>query len=121
MNASPDNILVRIKNKLMLKLNIDSYKLKYLISSFVSAAFKGVTGSKMHYTVINLTNELTSAQMTIKVFFKFLNIIRAKKIILTVTVITRDDKEVSVSEEILIGGLLALEEEDASNKASTEK
>lgn len=99
---TPDGVLVRIKNKLCLALSIDPHKLKLLIDRFVIKAFNGVTNTKMHHDKINTYNEINKNKMTIKVFFKFLKIIEAKSVSITVKVVTKRDIEVTVVEEIRI-------------------
>ena len=116
LTSSPDNLLVTLKNKIMLKLNIDHHKLKYLIQNFVKTAFNSTAGAKIHYTIINLTNELTSPKMTIKVFFKFLNIIRIKKITFNITLLTITDREVTITEEINLSTLVDDPEADNVQK-----
>ncbi len=46
----------------------------------------GRTSSKTHFARVNLLNELTSTKMTVKVFFKFLLVLKLKRIKLKVTI-----------------------------------
>lgn len=100
ISHTPEGVLVRLKEKLRLKLGIDASVLKILIDRFVSNTFQGVTSSKTHFAKVNIFNELAKNKMTIKVFFKFLKIISIKKVTITITAVTMRDREVSVSEEI---------------------
>lgn len=101
---TPDGVLVRIKNKLCMHedLKIDHHKLKLLIDRFVIKAFNGITNARMHHDKINTYNEINKNRMTIKVFFKFLKIIEAKSISISVTIVTKRDIEVTVVEDIKI-------------------
>lgn len=98
---TPEGVMVRIKNKVCLALNINTQTLKLLIDRFVSMKY-GRTSSKAHFDKVNTYNELSSDKMTVKVFFKFLRIIQIKKITISVTVTTVRDKEVTVSEDIFM-------------------
>lgn len=100
MQISPESLLVRLKDKILLKLNIDSAMLKNYIVTFVNNILRNSTPSKMHYSIVNMNNEFTSNKMTIKCFFKFLMVIRIKKIKFTLTVTDNYDREVTVTEEI---------------------
>ena len=97
--TTPESVLVRIKNKLCIALNINPQTLKILIDQYVTASF-GKTSSKTHFAKSNTYNELSSFKMTIKVFFKFLTIARIKKLKITLVATTVMDKEVTVTEEI---------------------
>lgn len=100
ISNTPEGVLVRIKEKVRLKLGIDISVLKILIDQFVSNTFQGVTSSKTHFAKVNIYNELSKDKMTIKVFFKFLRIIKIKKVKFTVEVTTARDRVISVEEEI---------------------
>lgn len=97
---TPEGVLVRLKNKLCIALNIDIYMLKILIDRFVNNVFANNPKSKTHFAKTNIQNELTKSKISIKVFFKFLRIINAKKVKISVTVTTLRDREITVSEEI---------------------
>jgi hypothetical protein len=97
---TPEGVLVRLKNKLCIALNIDIYMLKVLIDRFVNSVFANNPKSKTHFAKTNIQNELTKPKISIKVFFKFLRIINAKKVKIEVTVTTMRDRVVTVSEEI---------------------
>lgn len=97
---TPEGILVRIKNKICLSLGIDTYKLKILIDRFLNINFKDVAPSKRHYDKVNILNEFSKNKMTIKVFFKFLRIINVKKVRFNITLVTFNDKEINVIEDI---------------------
>jgi hypothetical protein len=98
---TPEGVLVRIKNKLNLALNINAQTLRLLIDRYVSIKY-GKSYTKNHFDKVNTYNELCIDKMTIKVFFKFLRIIQIKKITINVTVTTARDKEVTVSEDIFM-------------------
>lgn len=99
---TPEGILARLKDKLMIMLNIDFYSLKSIIDRFVKNRFANMPGTKKtHYAKTNLYNEITKDRLSIKVFFKFLQIIEAKKVKITVTVTTKKDVDVTVEEEIM--------------------
>lgn len=96
----PENILVRLKDQILLKLKIDQFNLRKYITNFVTTIFSNETPSKMHYIIINMVSEFINKKMTIKVFFKFLSVIGAKKITFSVTIVTFDNRVVEVSEEV---------------------
>lgn len=100
ISHTPEGVLVRLKEKIRLQLGIDVSVLKILIDQFVSNTFQGVTSSKTHFAKVNIYNELAKDKMTIKVFFKFLKIIKIQSVKFTVTVVTPRGKEISVTEEI---------------------
>lgn len=113
ISHTPEGVLVRLKEKLRLKLGIDASVLKILIDRFVSNTFQGVTSSKTHFAKVNIFNELAKNKMTIKVFFKFLKIISIKKVTITITAVTMRDREVSVSEEINLFNTKTGDDDDA--------
>jgi hypothetical protein len=100
ISNTPEGVLIRLKNKICIALNIDIFKLKLLIDKFVNNSFSISPGSKTHFAKVNIYNELTKNKMTIKVFFKFLRILNIKKVKLSITITTPKDKEITVSEEI---------------------
>lgn len=100
ISNTPEGVLVRLKEKLRLELGIDVSVLKILIDQFVTTTFQGITSSKTHFAKVNIYNELAKDKMTIKVFFKFLRIIKIKKVKITIEITTPRDRVVSVSEEI---------------------
>lgn len=107
---TPDGVLVRLKDKLRLKMGIDVHKLKILIDRHVMRVFNGVSNSKTHFDRINTYNELTRDKMTIKVFFKFLKMLDLKSVRITITAKTRSDIEFTVYEDIDFMGMVATEE-----------
>lgn len=116
ISNTPDGLLVRIKDKILLSLNVDLYKLKYLIDNFVSNNFEGINNSKVHFAKVNIFNEFTKNKMTIKVFFKFLHILRIKNIKFIITVTTVENKEVTITEEVIISHYLVEGEGDNDEK-----
>ena len=94
---TPEGVLVFMKNKLNIALGIDTRVMKLLIDRFVILNL-GKGSSKTHFAKVNTYKELFSPKMTIKVFFKYLNIIRLKSIKITITATTINDREVTVSE-----------------------
>lgn len=100
ISNTPEGVLVRLKEKLRLELGIDVSVLKILIDQFVTTTFQGITSSKTHFAKVNIYNELAKDKMTIKVFFKFLRIIKIRSVKIRVTIVTPRGKEVSVEEEI---------------------
>lgn len=97
--TTPESVLVRIKNKLDLALGISPTTMKQLIDRYVLTSF-GKTSSKTHFAKVNTYNELSSFKMTIKVFFKYLTIVRFKKVKIIIIGTTVTDKEVTVTEEL---------------------
>lgn len=95
----PESVLVRVKMKLCVALGINTTTLKALIDRYVMLHY-GHASTKMHFARVNMYNELASAKMTIKVFFKFLMISRIKKVEFTVKVTTVTDRVVTVVEEV---------------------
>jgi len=112
ISNTPEGVLVRLKEKIRLKLGLDVYNLKVLIDRFVSNASQGVTSSKTHFAKVNIYNELSKPKMTIKVFFKFLKIINIKSVKISITVVTPKDREVTVTEEINLFSKGGLEDEE---------
>lgn len=100
ISHTPEGVLVRLKEKIRLVLGINTSILKILVDNFVTHTYKGVTSSKAHFAKVNIYNELVKDSMTIKVFFKFLKIITIKRVVITITLTTQRDKEISVTEEI---------------------
>ena len=100
ISQTAEGVLVRLMYKIRLALGIDVYKLKLMIDRFASQAVKGEAGSKLHFTKVNMYNELNKDKMTIKVFFKFLKIIRIKSVRISITVKTVRDNEYTVHEDI---------------------
>lgn len=96
---TPEGVLVRIKNKLCIQLDLNSTRLKLLVDKFVRENMQ-TSGSKTHYTRVNTYNEFTTDKMTIKVFFKFLRIIEIQSIEFSVKVRTKMGKEVTATESI---------------------
>ena len=90
---TPENVLVRIKEILSLKLGLTPAKLKLMVDKFVRENMQ-TSGSKTHYTRVNTYNEFTTDRMTIKVFFKFLRIIDIQSVEFSVKVRTKTGKEV---------------------------
>ncbi|EKD89662.1 MAG: hypothetical protein ACD_33C00014G0004 [uncultured bacterium] len=113
ISNTPGGLLVKLKDKILLNLEIDLFKLKYLIDNFVVNNFNGIeNSSKVHFAKVNLYNEFTKNRMTIKVFFKFLHIIKIKQIKFTITLTTVNNKTVEVSEEIAISHFLEDDEKE---------
>jgi len=100
--VTPEGSLVALKLKIMAALKVDSYVLKHLIDQFVTKTFHSTGNSKTHFAKVNIYNELTNPTMTIKVFFKFLRIMRFKKVTITVKAVRVDDKVVEVSQDFNI-------------------
>lgn len=113
---TPEGVLVRLKDKLWAALELDPYKIKMLIDRFVTTSFEGVTSSKSHFAKVNIYNELTKPKMTIKVFFKFLNIISIKKIRISITVTTLRDRDVTVCEDVFLLGQQGLDDDETDKK-----
>lgn len=98
---TPEGVLVRLKDRLCVDMELDADKLKALVDRFVTQSLN-VTGAKAHFTKTNTFNDLIRKRMTIKVFFKFLRIALVQKIKLSVTVTTVDDKVFTVTESMTI-------------------
>lgn len=97
--ATPDGILVRLKDKLCIKLGIDSHALRMLIDRHIKeTGGVGSSGSKM--TKANTYSELCRDKMSIKVFFKFLNVIRSARVTIKITVETEHGKVVEVEDTV---------------------
>ena len=97
---TPEGVLMRLKEKICLALNIDPFKLRLLVDRFVTSTFANSPGTRINFAKVNINNELTKNKMTIKVFFKFLRILNVKKVRFSVTITTSRDKEVTVYEDI---------------------
>lgn len=98
---TPEGVLVRIKNKINLALHINSQTLKLYIDSYVSAKYSK-SSAKAHYDKVNNYHDFCKDKMTIKVFFKYLRVLRIKKISFSITVTTARGNEVTVTEDILM-------------------
>lgn len=99
---TPEALFVRLKNKIMLKLNMNVYGLKLLIDKFITQNFPELAQNKPHYTKVNIFQEFCKNKMTVKVFFKFLRILNIKKVVFVVRLTTYNDKEIEVSEEVML-------------------
>lgn len=97
---TPEGVLVRLKEKIRIALNLDISNLKVLIDRFVMNNAHGETSSKVHFAKVNIYNELSKPKMTIKVFFKFLKIIKIQNVRITISVTTPKGKEITVTEEM---------------------
>lgn len=97
---TPEGVLMRLKEKVCLGLELDPFKLRLLVDRFVTNTFSTSPGSKINFAKVNINNELTKNKMTIKVFFKFLKILNIKKVRFSVTITTARDKELTVFEDI---------------------
>lgn len=102
ISNTPEGVLVRLKEQLRKELGIDFYSLKMLIDKFVVSTFHGINNSKTHFAKVNIFNEITKNKMTIKVFFKFLRIIKIKSVRISITVKTIKDTEHTVFDDINI-------------------
>ena len=112
---TPEGILVRLKDKLCLALDLDVYKIKLLIDRFITTSFQGNLNTKSHFAKVNIYNELSKNKMTIKVFFKFLRIINVKNIKISITIRTQKDREITVSEDINIFSIDTSDKQETSN------
>lgn len=97
---TPEGVLMRLKEKICLALEIDSFKLRLLVDRFVTNTFASLPGPRTNFAKVNINNELTKNKMTIKVFFKFLRILNVKKVRFSVSITTPQNKEITVFEDI---------------------
>lgn len=97
---TPEGVLMRLKEKICLALDIESFKLRLLVDRFITNTFANSPGPRTNFAKVNLNNALTKNKMTIKVFFKFLRILNVKKIHFSITITTQRDKEITVFEDI---------------------
>lgn len=97
---NPENLLVRIKNKLNIAMGIDATRLKLYIDRYVIRTFDGKVNSTATYDKVNAYNELTSDKMTVKVFFKYLAMLDLASIRFTVTIKTIRGAEYTVHEDV---------------------
>lgn len=96
---TPEGVLVRIKNKINLAMHINTQTLKLYIDSYVSSKYNK-SSTKAHFDKVNAYVDFCRDKMTIKVFFKYLRVLRIKKISFTITVTTARGHEVTVTEDI---------------------
>lgn len=96
---TPEGLMVNLKDKLILVMGLDVFKVKALIDRFVTTKMHVLGGSRSHFAKTNIYNEIFKSRMTVKVFFKFLRIINAKSVTFTVTVVSHDNKIYTVSHE----------------------
>lgn len=97
---TPEGVLMRLKVKICLALEISPETLRLLVDRFVTMTFLSTPGPRTNFAKVNINNELTKSKMTIKVFFKFLRILNIKKVRFSVTIITPRDKEITVFDEV---------------------
>ena len=97
--STPEGILVRLKNKICAVMGVDLYQLKCLIDQFINETEEGANG-KSNMLRANTCSELNKPKMTFKVFFKFLRILRLKKITIKLVFVTETDQTLEVNEEI---------------------
>ena len=104
---TPEGSLVWLARKLQLAMGIDPYALKWLVDQFVTKAFHTSPNSRTHFAKVNIYNELTKPKMTIKVFFKFLRIVKIKKFTFVVRATLHNDKIVEVEHDFNVfqGGM----------------
>lgn len=93
--TSAEGVLVRLKTYINERYMINAQTMKILIDEFVSKRY-GRGNTKSHFDKVNIYNEMTTDRMTIKVFFKYLRIIKAQKVTFKVTVVNIRGKEVTV-------------------------
>lgn len=98
---TPEGVLVRLKNKIGIAMQINAQTLRLLIDSYYTIMY-GRGYAKSHNDKVNAYGDFTRDKMTIKVFFKYLRIIKVKKITITITLTTVRDKEVTVTEDVFI-------------------
>ena len=97
---TPEGILARIKNKLLITMGLDSYHLKTVVDRYIAEVFAKYPGSKTQSTKTNTLSALSKLTMTIKVFFQFLKILRINKVKFTITVTTSRGREFTVTDEV---------------------
>ncbi len=97
---TPEGVLMRLKEKICLVLEINPSTLRLLVDRFVTMTFLNSPGPRINFAKVNINNELTKNKMTIKVFFKFLRILNVKKVRFSVTIVTPRDKEITVFDEV---------------------
>lgn len=109
--SSAEGVLVRLKNYIAKGFFINAPTMKTLIDEYVSKKH-GRGNTKAHFDKVNTYDELTTDKMTIKVFFKFLRVIKIQKVTFTITVTNIRGKEVTVSDTINIAPQTAKGEND---------
>lgn len=98
----PETILSRMTNKIMLMLHLDASKIKNQVNAYAHLISKNKSTVGLYQTKMNFVSNLTKPKMTIKTFFKFLIILRAKKVDFHITVTLSNGKVLEVHEKILI-------------------
>lgn len=93
-----DGILAKIASDLAATLHIEAFKLKMLIDEFVRKM--NLANTITHHTKANLFNDFTKNKMTIKTFIRFLYVIKIKKAVFTVKIITHNGIEKEVSQTV---------------------
>lgn len=96
---TPEGSLVWLARKLQLAMGIDPFALKWLVDQFVTKAFHPSPNSRTHFAKVNIYNELTKPKMTIKVFFKFLRIVKIKKFTFVIRATLHNDEVVEVEQD----------------------
>lgn len=98
---TPEGVFSRLSSKLINNMKISSSGLKLFVDNYVTKTWMrqhGVVTSKTHFDKVNLYTSFLKEQMTVKVFFKLLRVLPIKRVTLTVTVVSINDKEYSASD-----------------------
>lgn len=95
-----DGVLSKLKKKLCAAMGLKDAQLKALIDEYTVVSLEGNDSNRVGFDRINTFNELTKPKMTIKVFFKFLRIVKVKSIRIVVTAQTKYGKEFTVHEDV---------------------
>lgn len=93
------SFLVRIKDKILLSLNIPFRVLKSLVDRYVESKSSETPFTK-NFEKVNLLNSFNKNKMTIKVFFKFLKVILAEEVEFVITIKTKTGKSITVREQV---------------------
>ena len=99
-SIAPEGVFVRLKNKILLALNIDPLRLKILVDRYVLRTHKEESESKRNSVKSSILSELNAPKMTIKVFFMFLRIIETSEIEFIVKIKTRKGTEATINEKL---------------------
>lgn len=95
---TPGGFLAYIMRKLTLLLNVDHANLKILIERYIQV-HESTTALKKNHSRINIFNEITKSEASIKVFFKTLAILRIKKVKFILVATTHLNEDIVVTEE----------------------
>lgn len=96
---TPGGMLANLAYKLKIAKRLEITGIKSAIDKFVMIAFARAK-TKSHYAKVNMYNEITAKEMTIRVFMKFLHILEPRKVVFHLEFTDRNGEVTVVSEKV---------------------